>query len=102
MAKLSAVDWEKADVASNRIVLAYELADALHSYTGDSAEQYASALTVNMIVTAFALLETGVTETQAVSQFRTAFRIVRKNRNRIGAKQCVLRDVLTEMHLEKD
>lgn len=102
MAKLSAVDWEKADVASNRILLAYELADALATYTGDSSEQYAAAITISMIVSAFALLETGVTETQAMSQFRTAFRIVRRIRNRLGPKDCRLRDVLTEMHLEKD
>ena len=100
MAKLSAVDWEKADLAANRICLGYSLADELAAYTGDDSEQYAAAVTVASLVVSFALLEMGLKESQAIAELTRGFRIARRIRNRIG-KDCTLRDVLTEIHLEK-
>lgn len=93
------IDWEAADAAANRIVFAYEIADVMSEFSGEYTEQQMEAITVLHLTTSFALLQLGVNEKQAVSEFARAFRTTRRAIKRAGADPR-LRDVITEMHLD--
>lgn len=101
MTAKSSIDWAKVDAAADRIVLGYEIADAMSDYADESPEQYLSAVTVAHVATAFALLNVGITEKQALTEFGKTFRAVRKHRKRLGGDDVLLREVLTEMQLDQ-
>lgn len=94
------VDVAAAERAAERIVLAYEIADVLAAFAEDSADRYATAVTVLQIVSAYGLLQVGVPEREAVSEFGKAFRIVRRRMRKLG-KDARLSEVMTEMHLDQ-
>jgi hypothetical protein len=96
----SIVDFDAAERAACRIVLAYELGDALADFSEDRPEFYAAALSVAQIVVAFGLLQIPVTEKEAVDEFRRAFRVVKRRMKQLG-KDAKLSEVLTEMHLDQ-
>lgn len=97
---LEAIDERAASRAAERIVLAYEIADQMSEFAGDSQEQYAAALTVGQIVIAFGMLQVGMTDKQAIAEFGKAFRLVRRRASRLG-KDSKLSEVMTEMHLDQ-
>lgn len=94
------IDERAATRAAERIVLAYEIADQMSEFALDSQEQYAAALTVAQIVVAFGMLQIGMTDKQAMSEFGKAFRVVRRRARRLG-KDAKLSEVMTEMHLDQ-
>ncbi len=94
------IDAAAADVAATRIVLAYEIGDAMSDFADEQPELMASALTVAQIVTCFGLLQIGMPEKEAVSAFAKVFRAVRRRTKKVGAN-ARLSDVLTEMHLDQ-
>ena len=94
------VDTTAAQRAADRIMLAYEIADQMSEFAFDSSEQYATALTVAQIVVAFGMLQIGMTDKQALSEFGKAFRLVRRRAASLG-KDAKLSEVMTEMHLDQ-
>jgi len=94
------VDWDAAEAAAARIVLAYEIGDSMADYSGEFTEMQASAVTVLMVVASFSLLQLGVNEKQAVGEFARAFRTVRGRLKKIG-KDATLKELITEMHLDQ-
>lgn len=96
----SIVDFESADRAAERIVLAYELADILSDFSDEAPGQYAAALTVAQVVVAFGLLNVKVPEKVATAEFAKVYRAVRRQLNRLG-RDARLRDIITEMSLKQ-
>jgi len=93
------VDVQAAEQAAERIVLAYEIADSLGEFADDSQEKYANALAVMQIVLAFAMVQIGMSNKQAIAEFGKAFRVVRRRAAALG-KDAKLSEVMTEMHLD--
>lgn len=98
--KTTRVDWEQAEVAAARIVLAYEIGDAMVDYAGDSTERQAAAVSVLMVVAAFTLQQLRVTEKQATSQFLASLKATRARCRKLG-KDATLKEILTELHLDQ-
>lgn len=97
---LADVDETLAEQASNRIVLAYELADMLYDYSEQAS--MGEALVVAQIVLCYGLLDQQkAPERRSISEFGKCFRLVRRCLSKLGDK-ARLRDVLIELHLEDD
>ena len=61
------VDWHAADIASDRIVAAYEIGDIMSDYAEEHGE--AEAIAVAQIVIAFALAMNDAPEKRAAADF---------------------------------
>lgn len=94
-----AIDWDHAETAAARIVLAYEIGDAMAEYAGEFSELQAAAVTILQIVAVFNLVHMGVTEKQATAEYARAFRLIKKHIKRLG-DGARLADVLAELHLK--
>ncbi len=93
------IDAGKCERAAARVVLAYELGDALASYTDDQAELFASALSTVMVVLAYGLSQANVTQKQSLAEFTRVFKSVEAALERLGPESKLI-DVMTELHLD--
>lgn len=96
----ASIDEDRAETAARRIVLAYEILDELSDHAEDDDALHSEAISVGLICMAIVCEGVGVPETEALLQFRSVYRLVRKIRKRLG-KNATAAQVISEMHLDQ-